>query len=47
MTTREVPVKVSVKQLLDLVGGGKLGWGGGGDRGKNGEPLQAGWRLSV
>lgn len=25
MTPREVPVKVSVKQLLD-VGGGKLGW---------------------
>ena len=32
MTTREVPVKNSVKQLLDLVGGGKLGWGGGGER---------------
>ena len=29
MTPREVPVKVSVKQLLD-VGGGKLGWRGRG-----------------
>ena len=47
MTTREVPVKVSVKQLLDLVGGGKLGCGGGGDGGEEGEPLHAGQRLTA
>lgn len=36
MTTREVPVKVSVKQLLDCVGGGKLGGVGAGTGGEEG-----------
>nr|CAI9696027.1 unnamed protein product [Rangifer tarandus platyrhynchus] len=45
--TREAPVKVSVKQLLDLVGGGKLRWGGGGDRGREGAPLRAAQRRTA